>query len=143
MPDPSTDPVLRWDTAEQNAMLPGIRAALALGDQLSAAFYTLDPGAVVPEHDHHNEEYGQVIDGSLELRWTDEHGAHTAPVLTGQGFLLPGGIRHAATAGPRGCRLLECYAPPRTPSAPPAAQPTEPPTAQPTAPPTAQPTEKP
>ena len=118
MPDPSIDPVLRWDTAEQNAMLPGIRAALTVGAQLSAAFYTLDAGAVVPDHDHHNEEFGQVISGSLELRWVDQRGEHTAMLTAGEAFILPGGARHGAVAGAQGCRLLECYAPPRTPSAP-------------------------
>ncbi|HEY9390702.1 MAG TPA: cupin domain-containing protein [Mycobacteriales bacterium] len=123
MPDQSIDPVLRWDTAEQNAMLPGIRATLALGAQLSAAFYTLDPNAVVPDHDHHNEEFGQVISGSLELRWVDQRGEHTATLVAGEGFILPGGARHGAVAGPDGCRLLECYAPPRTPSVPPSTDP--------------------
>lgn len=121
MPDPSTgpvDPVLRWETAEHRPMLPGIRAALATGAQLSAAYYTLDAGAVVPEHDHPNEEFGQVLGGSVELRWVDRAGEHTAALVAGEAFVLPGGVRHGAVAGPRGCRLLECYAPPRTPSAP-------------------------
>ena len=35
----------------------------------------------------------------------------------GQGFLIPGGETHSATAGDEGCELLECYAPPRVPTA--------------------------
>ncbi|HEX5496240.1 MAG TPA: cupin domain-containing protein [Mycobacteriales bacterium] len=134
MPDPSPvsdsgpapiGPVVRWPDVEPASMLPGIRAALAVGDQLSAAFYTLDPGAVVPEHSHPNEEFGQVVEGSLELRWTDPTGPHTAVLAAGEAFILPGGVRHAAVAGVGGCRLLECYAPPRTPTAPTAAPSTE------------------
>jgi quercetin dioxygenase-like cupin family protein len=88
--------------------------AVAVGEQLSAAHYVLEPSAVVPEHVHDNEEYGQVLHGSLRLR----HGGHEVLLGAGQGFLIPGGELHAATAGDDGCELLECYAPPRVPAAP-------------------------
>lgn len=120
MPEPGspTGTVLRWDDDDHAPMLPGIRAALAVGAQLSAASFALDPGAVVPEHSHPNEEFGQVVGGSLELRWTDGQGEHSAVLEAGEAFILPGGVRHAAVAGETGCRLLECYAPPRVPAAP-------------------------
>lgn len=118
MPDSPVGRVLRWDAAEHTPMVPGIRAALASGDQLSAALFTLDAGAVVPEHDHPNEEFGQVVDGSLELRFADRDGGHVVVVGAGEAFILPGGIRHSAVAGAGGCTLLECYAPPRVPAAP-------------------------
>jgi quercetin dioxygenase-like cupin family protein len=89
--------------------VPGVRAAAAAGELLSAARYTLEPGAVVPVHAHANEEFGVVLRGSLELR----HG-HRAQVLrAGEAFLLTGGTEHGARAGDEGCELVECYAPPR------------------------------
>jgi quercetin dioxygenase-like cupin family protein len=89
--------------------VPGVRAAAATGEHLSAARYTLEPGAVVPVHAHANEEFGIVLSGSLELR----HG-HRAQVLrAGEAFLLAGGLEHGARAGDDGCELVECYAPPR------------------------------
>jgi quercetin dioxygenase-like cupin family protein len=108
MPD---GPVIRWAFAP--APLPGIAAAGAGGEQLSAARYVLEPGARVPEHQHASEEFGHVLAGGLEL-----HVADVAYVLgEGEAFVIPGGMPHAARALETGCELLECYAPPRAPLA--------------------------
>ena len=114
---PGPDPALRWPERGSTAMLPGITVALAHGQRLTAALYSLDPGAEVPAHSHGNEEFGQVLAGSLEL--TADGRAQT--LAAGEGFLLPSGMPHSAVAGPDGCQLLECYAPPRVPAAPPPA----------------------
>ena len=89
--------------------VPGVRAAAVAGEQLSAARYTLEPGAVVPVHAHANEEFGIVLSGSLELR----HGHRAQLLRAGEAFLLSGGVEHGARAGQDGCELVECYAPPR------------------------------
>ncbi|HET9898642.1 MAG TPA: cupin domain-containing protein [Streptosporangiaceae bacterium] len=107
----SSDPALRWTELAGAALLPGITVSLAHGDRLTAALYSLEPGAVVPEHSHDNEEFGQVLAGSLELI----AGGKAQTMAAGEGFLLPGGAPHSAVAGPAGCQLLECYAPPRDP----------------------------
>jgi quercetin dioxygenase-like cupin family protein len=103
------DPRVDWEALRGRGPVPGILAAITHGAQLSAARYTLEPGVVVPEHAHDNEEFGQVLRGSLELRTPDA----TVVLEAGSGFLVPGGVPHAATAGDEGCELLECYAPPR------------------------------
>jgi len=103
--------VLRWADRDHRKALPGISASVALGEHLSAARFLLEPAALVPEHTHDNEEFGQVICGSLELT-TD---GRTVTLNAGDGFLLPAGVRHGARAGDEGCELLECYAPPRDP----------------------------
>jgi unsaturated pyranuronate lyase len=113
---PAPDPTLAWPALPASRLLPGITVSLAQGERLSAALYSLDRGAVVPEHSHDNEEFGQVLAGSLELRWDGQ----TTTVAAGQGFLLPAGVPHGAVAGAGGCELLECYAPPRLPAPPPA-----------------------
>lgn len=110
----TADPTLRWRELNSTALLPGITVALAHGKRLTAALYSLDPGADVPEHSHDNEEFGQVLAGSLELT----AGGQARTLAAGDGFLLPGGTPHSALAGPDGCQLLECYAPPRLPVPP-------------------------
>jgi quercetin dioxygenase-like cupin family protein len=110
----AADPTIDWDELRQAGPVPGVAAALAHGEQLSAALYTLDPGTLVPTHAHGNEEFGQVIRGSLELR----HAGGTVVLGAGDAFLLPGGVEHGARAGADGCLLLECYAPPRIPASP-------------------------
>jgi len=109
--NPSASTVLRWPELTQTSLLPGISAALSMGSQLSATLFLLEPNAVVPRHRHPNEEFGQIINGSLELT----SGTETASLTIGEAFLIPGDLPHSAIAGSEGCTLLECYAPPRNP----------------------------
>ena len=105
---------ITWPGLHEYAPLPGITGSVVVGAQLSAAVFRLEPGAVVPRHSHVNEEFGQVLEGSLEL----EAGTERTLLATGGAFLIPGDLPHAAVAGPEGCLLLECYAPVRNPFAP-------------------------
>jgi quercetin dioxygenase-like cupin family protein len=106
--------VITWSGLAEHDPLPGITGSVRLGEQLSAAIFRLAAGAVVPLHSHGNEEFGQVLSGSLTLEIEERRSALTA----GDGFLIPGEIPHAAVAGPHGCLLLECYAPARDPFPP-------------------------
>ncbi len=107
----SASTILRWPQLEQQQPLAGITASVTSGSRLSAAMFLMEPGAVVPDHSHDNEEFGQVVKGSLQLTW----GSETTILEAGEAFLLPAGVPHGARAGADGCELLECYAPPRNP----------------------------
>ncbi|MEO7126619.1 MAG: cupin domain-containing protein [Nakamurella sp.] len=107
----SSSAVINWRALESAPLLPGVRAAVRMGQQMSATLFRLDPGAVVPLHHHPNEEFGQVIDGSLSITVADK----TTHLEPGGAFLIPGDVPHSALAGADGCTLLECYAPPRNP----------------------------
>jgi quercetin dioxygenase-like cupin family protein len=108
------DLALRWPERGSTALLPGITVSLVHGQRLTAALYSLAPGAEVPGHSHDNEEFGQVLAGSLTLT----AGGQVRTLAAGEGFLLPAGVPHSAVAGADGCQLLECYAPPRAPAPP-------------------------
>jgi quercetin dioxygenase-like cupin family protein len=107
--------VIRWAPRVATTPIPGVTAAAAHGEQLSAALYTLEPGAVVPSHSHDNEEFGQIVRGALELGVDGD----VCVLEPGEAFLIPGGVPHAARALDAGCELLECYAPPRAPASSP------------------------
>jgi quercetin dioxygenase-like cupin family protein len=107
----TTTAAFEWDDLTQYAPLPGISGSVRTGEELSAALFRLEAGAVVPRHHHVNEEFGQVISGSLELTVDTE----VTMLGAGGSFLIPGNVPHAAVAGAEGCVLLECYAPPRNP----------------------------
>ena len=101
---------IEWASGRATGLLAGITATSEVGEQLSVTRYTLAAGAVVPEHVHDAEEFGQVLSGSLRLT---VDGA-TTTIGPGEGFLIRGGVPHSAVAEAR-CDLLECYAPPRVP----------------------------
>jgi quercetin dioxygenase-like cupin family protein len=113
MADPQSA-VIDWTQLVQHNPLPGVTGSVRLGSQLSAAIFRLEPGAVVPWHHHANEEFGQILSGSLDL----EVGAERSALKVGDSFLIAGNVPHAAVAGLEGCLLLECYAPPRNPFVP-------------------------
>ncbi|HEX5406709.1 MAG TPA: cupin domain-containing protein [Pseudonocardiaceae bacterium] len=103
-----------WNTQQHEPLLDGITAATAMGEQLSVSRFALAADAVVPEHSHAAEEFGQVLAGSLRLTVDGD----TWTVDAGQGFLIRGGVPHSALALGDGCDLLECYSPPRSPVPP-------------------------
>lgn len=113
MSDPDTAAFL-WSDLPVHAPMPGIQGSVRRGADLSAALFRLTAGAVVPRHQHVNEEFGQVLGGSLEL----EVDGSRRQLGVGDAFLIPGDVPHAAVAGPEGCELLECYSPPRNPFVP-------------------------
>lgn len=107
----ATDPRFRWDALPNDVVADGITAAIVVGERLSVARYLLNPGAVVPEHAHDNEEFGQVLAGAIELRVGDTW----TTVGPGEAFVVPANVPHDARALTDGCELLECYAPARRP----------------------------
>ena len=88
---------------------PGFTLRVFAGERLLTACIRMEPGAVVPRHQHHNEQLGVVLEGEIDLTIGDE----TRRVGPGGAWVIPGNAPHEAVAGPDGCLLLESFAPPR------------------------------
>jgi quercetin dioxygenase-like cupin family protein len=86
-----------------------IAARCVHGDRLTLAVIELDPGAVVDEHSHENEQLGVVLQGTITFRVGDEQ----LELGPGETWCIPGGTPHEATAGPDGCVVLDVFSPPR------------------------------
>jgi quercetin dioxygenase-like cupin family protein len=90
-------------------LAPGVTAKIASGERMMLSLVTLAPDAVVPMHSHPHEQMGMLVSGTLELTIEGETRA-----LSGNGmFFIPGGVPHAAKAGPGGAVTLEAFSPPR------------------------------
>jgi quercetin dioxygenase-like cupin family protein len=90
-------------------LAPGVTAKIASGERMMLSLVTLAPGAVVPTHSHPHEQMGMMVSGTLEITIEGETRA-----LAGIGmFFIPGGVPHAAKAGPGGAVTLEALSPPR------------------------------
>ena len=89
-----------WDTVIARAIH---------GDRQSLAVVELDPNALVPEHQHENEQLGMVISGTLTFRIADE----TRELGPGDTWTIPSNVPHEVTAGPVGAVVIDVFAPVR------------------------------
>lgn len=85
-------------------------ATLAAGEKMNVQHFTIEPGANVPEHDHHHEQAGFVYEGELTFLVAGEE----FTVGAGESYTIPGGEPHAALneSGER-VRGVDIFSPPR------------------------------
>jgi quercetin dioxygenase-like cupin family protein len=79
------------------------------GERLTLSVVELDPGAVVAEHAHENEQLGLVLRGSMSFRVGDER----RELGPGGTWRIPSNTPHEATAGPEGAVVIDVFSPPR------------------------------
>ncbi len=91
------------------AIRQGITARAVEGGRMTMAVVDLDPGAVLPEHHHENEQLGFVIAGIITMRV----GTETRELHAGDTYTIPSNVPHDAKAGPEGCTVADVFAPVR------------------------------
>jgi len=97
------------DGLAPKTLAPGVTAKIVSGEKLMFSLVTLEPGAVVPPHSHPHEQMGMMVSGTMEFTIAGE-----TRILTGnEMYLVPGGVPHAAKAGPGGAVALDAFSPPR------------------------------
>ena len=79
------------------------------GERITLSVVELDPGAVVAEHRHENEQLGIVLRGLMSFRVADER----RDLGPGGNWLIPPNTPHEAIAGPEGAVVIDVFAPPR------------------------------
>ena len=87
----------------------GITARAIESERMTIAVIDLDPGAVLPEHHHENEQLGFVIAGVMTMRI----GTEKRELHAGDTYAIPSHVPHDAVAGPDGCTVADVFAPPR------------------------------
>lgn len=90
-----------WSNIPLEQLSPLISRKLIYNDRLMLAQVFLKTGALVPAHDHENEQATYILSGCLRF-WLGEHADAPGDVYTdiraGQVLLIPGGVRHRALA---------------------------------------------
>jgi quercetin dioxygenase-like cupin family protein len=87
----------------------GITARVVEGERMTMAVVDLDPGAVLTEHHHENEQLGFVIAGIITMRI----GGEKRELRAGDTYTIPSHVPHDALAGPEGCTVTDVFAPVR------------------------------
>jgi unsaturated pyranuronate lyase len=82
--------VLRWDHEPLERLSDGIGRRMLTGEAMTLAQITLAAGAVVPEHEHPNEQIATVLSGRLRF----VVGGEEHEVGPGESLLIPGGVPH-------------------------------------------------
>ena len=88
---------------------PGIQIQPVIGDSLMTCWIAMEPGAVVAEHSHVNEQLGVVVEGSVTLTAEGE----TRELVVGDAYLMPSDLAHSGVAGAEGVLLVETFVPVR------------------------------
>jgi quercetin dioxygenase-like cupin family protein len=92
----------------EKEIVPGYKARFVHGDNLTLAYWEVDPGAELPEHNHPHEQVANVLEGRFELI-VDGKSQILEP---GQVVVIPSDVPHSGKAITP-CRLLDVFHPTR------------------------------
>jgi quercetin dioxygenase-like cupin family protein len=90
-------------------LAPGAVARSLFGKTAMLNVVEMEADAVVAMHSHPHEQLGLILAGSM--RMVVDGVAHECGPMTA--YVLPGGVEHGATAGPRGATVLDVFVPVR------------------------------
>jgi quercetin dioxygenase-like cupin family protein len=86
---------ITWQDVNRVEMLKGVhRRTMATTDEAMLCEFFLERDAVVPLHNHMNDQVGYVVSGELEMTI----GGQTRVCTAGESYAIPGGIMHSARA---------------------------------------------
>ena len=87
----------------------GVAVRAVNGERITLGVVELDPGSIVPEHSHENEQLGMVLSGSVTFRIDDE----TRELGPGGTWCIPSNVPHEVTVGAEGAVVVDVFAPTR------------------------------
>ena len=87
----------RWVSMPRERVTDQIERRIITGDDMMIAHVYLARGAVVPKHQHHNEQITYIVEGALRFR-LGEDGAEEVTVGAGEVLHIPSNVWHEATA---------------------------------------------
>lgn len=92
---------LAWDAVPLEELTPLISRKLVTSEKMMLAQVFLKQGAIVPAHDHHNEQFTYILSGALRF-WIGAHADAPGDVYTdvraGEVLVIPSHVRHRAEA---------------------------------------------
>ena len=101
----------RWDDLPREQLSPLIGRRLVTGERLMISHVYLDEGAIVPKHEHDNEQLTYILEGCLRFTLGD-CGSQVVEVRAGEVLHIPSGLPHEAIAL-EDTLDVDVFAPPR------------------------------
>lgn len=97
MSSPNNVSFFRWNDMPKEKVTDQISRRLVTGEKMMLAHVYLDKGAIVPKHQHHNEQLTYILEGRLRF-WIGEQGEETLDVGPGEVLHIPSNVWHRAEA---------------------------------------------
>lgn len=88
----------KWDDIAIEQLSPLIGRHFIVGSNIMIARVLLKKGAVVPMHDHVNEQVSYILEGALKFLLKTEQGDREIVVRAGEVLCIPPNLPHEAYA---------------------------------------------
>jgi len=95
-------------TLKSKELMPGYHGKMVHGQQLTWAFWTVEEGALVPQHHHPHEQIMHVVEGEFEFTINGQTQVYTAGAIVP----IPSNIPHSGKAL-TACKLMDVFSPVR------------------------------
>jgi quercetin dioxygenase-like cupin family protein len=88
----------RWDDLPLEELNPKIGRRLVTGERMMIAHVYLQQGAIVPKHEHDNEQLTYILEGTLRLWLGPDDDEEMFDVRAGDVLHIPSNVPHRAEA---------------------------------------------
>ena len=100
-----------WDDVEKEALSDVIGRSMIWGERIMLAHIHLKKGSVVPTHQHDNEQFSYIMEGSMRF-WVGGEPGEEIIVSSGEVIHLPSNVPHGAETL-EDTLSLDVFSPPR------------------------------
>ncbi|MFN0099207.1 MAG: cupin domain-containing protein [Gemmatimonadaceae bacterium] len=97
MTTPTAVTFSRWEDIQREKVTDQISRRLITGQDMMLAHVFLAKGAVVPKHQHHNEQFTYILEGALRF-WIGDEEQQVIDVRAGEVLHIPSNVWHKAEA---------------------------------------------
>jgi unsaturated pyranuronate lyase len=101
-----------WEELPLEELNPTIGRRLVTGERMMIAHVYLQEGAIVPKHDHDNEQLTYILEGALRLWLGPDDDEEMFDVRAGELLHIPSNVPHRAEAL-ENTLDLDVFSPPR------------------------------
>lgn len=87
----------RWNDMPKEKVSDELDRRLITGERVMLSHVYLKKGAIVPQHNHHNEQISYILEGALRF-WIGEDESEVIDVRAGEVLHIPSLVKHKAEA---------------------------------------------
>lgn len=87
----------RWEDMPKEKVSDVLDRRLITGEQVMLTHVYLKKGAIVPQHNHHNEQMTYILEGAIRF-WIGDDESQIIDVRAGEVLHIPSMVKHKAEA---------------------------------------------